>query len=255
MRTQTKRSGVSSRATPAGRPCRCGIGSWGGQRPSPRRRHPDLGSARRPFVLATLPGRMSSAISRPIKSVDLVIFRECTEGFYALQAWFDTFVREYCVIHPVTGQIAGVAGRLRGARGRAPRVSDPGRHVDRGHRAGRWADPCDPQRSGLLRVRSPAARSVPVTAGFSGLGADGAAFIGPVVDVTCLPLPEPAPPLRPGPGAWGASTDCGCSRSSGAKDDPARFSDGGSSGAASVCRRRPEAAYPSLGMGRAARTT
>jgi toxin FitB len=31
------------------------------------------------------------------------------------KAWFDTFVRDYCVIHPVTARIAGVAGRLRGA--------------------------------------------------------------------------------------------------------------------------------------------
>jgi toxin FitB len=31
-----------------------------------------------------------------------------------VKAWFDTLVRDYCVIHPVTAQIAGVAGRLRG---------------------------------------------------------------------------------------------------------------------------------------------
>jgi predicted nucleic acid-binding protein len=32
-----------------------------------------------------------------------------------VQAWFDTFVQEHCVIHAVTAEIAAVAGRLRGA--------------------------------------------------------------------------------------------------------------------------------------------
>jgi toxin FitB len=69
----------------------------------------------RPDVRVLAWARTVPTISLSVITLEEIEFGLAWKPNARVKAWFDTFVREYCVIHPVTAQIAGVAGRLRGA--------------------------------------------------------------------------------------------------------------------------------------------
>jgi predicted nucleic acid-binding protein len=69
---------------------------------------------RRPDTRVTAWARTVATISLSVITLEEIEFGLAWKPNTRVQTWFETFVRQHCVIHAVSAEIAGVAGRLRG---------------------------------------------------------------------------------------------------------------------------------------------
>ena len=73
----------------------------------------------------------------------------------AIEAWFETFLAESCVVLPITPPIAARAGQLRGGFRRDGPAAHASGHADRGDGAGASTGARHPQHARLRRLRHP----------------------------------------------------------------------------------------------------